>query len=277
MVYALPCGLGLPGHGLITRALAALPESCGLRHRGSDHHGLTDHHVLTRSAVRGTADRLGSARRGLTYRTVAEPEPPAAHRVGRGFISLYALAYMSTSLLFVAPLLVSLPLKVNSLVGIERAPSSLALVAGVGALLAMVGNPFFGKMSDRTASRWGMRRPWMVTGLVGGSLGILIVALAPNIPVVLAGWCIAQLFFNALLAAMVAVLPDQVPSVQRGQVSGVLGVCLPIASVCGAFVVKLFTGSLLTMFLAPCAIGGFFLLLFAVTLHDRRIASTGKP
>src|SRR6202022_983224 len=98
-------------------------------------------------------------------------------------------------MVFIAPLLVTLALKVNSLVGIERAPNSLALVAGTGALLAMVGNPFFGKMSDRTASRLGMRRPWMVIGLVGGSLGILIVALAPSIAVVLVGWCLAQLFF----------------------------------------------------------------------------------
>jgi hypothetical protein len=43
---------------------------------------------------------------------------------------------------------------------------------------------------------------------------------------------------------MVAVLPDQVPSVQRGLISGVLGVCTPIASVCGTFLVKLFAGSL---------------------------------
>jgi MFS family permease len=217
----------------------------------------------------------------LTDRTAAEaalePEPRAAHRVGWGFVSLYALAYMSTSLLFIAPLLVTLALKVDSLVGIERAPSSLALVAGTGALLAMVANPFFGKMSDRTASRLGMRRPWMVGGLAGGSLGIVIVALAPNIPVVLAGWCIAQLFFNALLAAMVAVLPDQVPSVQRGLVSGVLGVCLSVASVCGTFLVKLVTGNMLAMFLTPCAIGGFFILLFAVTLNDRRLAKAEKP
>ena len=168
-------------------------------------------------------------------------------------------------------------LKVNSLVGIEQAPNSLALVAGTGALLSIFANPFFGKMSDRTSSRLGMRRPWMVIGLVGGSLGILVVALAPNIPVVLVGWCIAQLFFNALLAAMVAVLPDQVPAAQRGQVSGVLGVCLPIASVTGTFVVQLFTGNQLAMFLAPCAIGGFFILLFAVTLKDRRLAKADKP
>jgi MFS family permease len=221
------------------------------------------------------------ARRGLKDRTAAEaalePELPGARRVGWGFISRYTLAYMSTSLLFLAPLLVTLALKVDSLVGIERAPDSLALVAGIGALVAMVANPFFGRMSDRTSSRLGMRRPWMVTGLAGGSLGIGIIALAPSIPVVLLGWCIAQLFFNALLATMVAVLPDQVPSVQRGLISGVLGVCTPIASVCGTFLVKLFAGSLLVMFLAPCAIGGFFVLLFAVTLNDRRLAKSDKP
>jgi MFS family permease len=170
-----------------------------------------------------------------------------------------------------------LALKINSLVGIDQAPNSLALVAGIGSLVAMFANPFFGRMSDRTSSHLGRRRPWIVMGLAGGSLGILIVAVAPDIPVVLAGWCIAQLFFNALLAAMVAVLPDQVPQAQRGQVSGVLGVCLPIASVSGTFLVQLFTGDQLAMFLAPCAVGGFFILLFAATLEDRRLAETDVP
>jgi MFS family permease len=141
----------------------------------------------------------------------------------------------------------------------------------------MLGNPFFGNLSDRTSSRLGMRRPWMVIGLVGGSLGVVIVALAPNILVVLVGWCMAQLLFNALLAALVAVLPDQVPIGQRGLVAGVLGICVPIASASGTFLVNLFTGSQLTMFLAPCAIGGFFVLLFAVTLKDRRLAKADKP
>jgi MFS family permease len=196
--------------------------------------------------------------------------------VGAGFIALYALAFISTSLLFLAPLLVTLALKVNSLVGTERAPNSLSLVAGVAALLAMVANPFFGKLSDRTASRWGMRRPWIVVGLLGGSFGVLVVAVAPNIPVVLVGWCIAQVFFNALLAALVAVLPDQVPSAQRGSVSGVLGICVPIASVTGTFLVKLFSGNQLAMFMVPCAIGGLFILIFAARLDDRRLTAD-KP
>ena len=200
-----------------------------------------------------------------------------AHRLGWGFISLYAAAYMSTILLLLAPLLVTLALKVEALVGIDRAPNSLALVAGLGALVAMVGNPFFGRMSDRTVSRLGMRRPWMVVGLLGGSLGIVVVALARSVPAVLVGWCVAQLFFNALQAALVAVVPDQVPVGQRGLVAGVLGVCLPIASVSGTFLVQLFTGNEVAMFLAPCAIGGLFILLFVVTLDDRRLDRARRP
>jgi MFS family permease len=202
---------------------------------------------------------------------------PGVQAVGWGFVALYAAAYVGTVLLFLAPLLVTLALKIASLVGIDRAPNSLALVAGVGALVAMVANPLFGRMSDRTVSRLGMRRPWMLAGLVGGSLGILVVALAPTVLVVLLGWCLAQLSFNALQAALVAVLPDQVPVDQRGSVAGVLGVCLPIASVSGTFLVQLFAGHQLAMFMVPCAIGGLLVLLFAVTLQDRHLDRSSRP
>jgi MFS family permease len=202
---------------------------------------------------------------------------PAQRRVGRLFIAFYTLAYLGCSLLFLAPLLVSLALKVNSLVGVDQAPNSLSLVAGVGSVVALVGNPLLGRLSDRTVSPLGMRRPWMVIGLLGGSLGILVVALAPNVPVVLVGWCIAQLFFNALLASLAAVLPDQVPTAQRGMVAGFIGICVPVASVSGTYLVKLFTGHQLAMFLAPCIVGGVLVLVFAATLDDRRLSAADRP
>jgi MFS family permease len=219
-------------------------------------------------------------------RSAVDPDPseptapsgrPAPAPVGRGFIALYTLAYASSCLMLIAPLLVTLALKVNSLVGIDRAPGNLSLVAGIGSLVALVGNPLAGRLSDRTTSPLGMRRPWMVAGWAGGTLGIFVVAVAPSIPVVLVGWCLAQLCFNALLAAMVAVLPDRVPTVQRGLVAGVLGICVPVASVSGTYLVDLFSGSQLAMFLVPCALGGFFILLFVARLDDRRLAAGDKP
>jgi MFS family permease len=100
--------------------------------------------------------------------------------------------------------------------------------------------------------------------------------MAPNIAVVVVGWCVAQLFFNAMLAALVAVLPDQIPVAQRGVVSGVLGVCLPVASVCGTYLVKLFSGSQLAMFTAPCLIAGAVLLAFVARLDDRPHLPAGR-
>ncbi len=198
-------------------------------------------------------------------------------RIGWKFITLYALAYMSTCLLFLAPILVSLALKVNTLVGIERAPSSLALIASIGALLAMFGNPFFGRLSDRTTSSLGRRRPWILLGLVVGSISILGVALAPSIELVLVAWCVAQLSFNAVLAPMVAVIPDQVPVSQRGFVAGILGVSMPIAAVTGTFLVKLFTPNLIGMFLAPCVVAGTFIVAFAVMMKDPPHPRTEEP
>ena len=99
---------------------------------------------------------------------------PAA--VGPIFVTTYALAYMSVALMLIAPLLVTLALKIRSLVGAEQAPQSLALVTGIGGLLSLFAGPVFGRLSDRTPSRFGMRRPWMVGGLAGG------VAASPSSP-----------------------------------------------------------------------------------------------
>jgi hypothetical protein len=60
-------------------------------------------------------------------RPAPEAASPGVHRVGWGFISLYTLAYMGTTLMSLAPVLVTLALKINSLVGIERAPTSLRI------------------------------------------------------------------------------------------------------------------------------------------------------
>jgi MFS family permease len=212
--------------------------------------------------------------RGVTTSDVREAQ---RDRVGPGFVARYALAYMSISLMLIAPLLVTLALKVRSLVGEDQAPGNLALVTGIGGLLSLFGNPVFGRLSDRTTSRFGMRRPWMLAGLLGGCLGTLLVAVAGSIPLVLVGWCLTQLSFSALQAALVAVLPDQVPVTQRGMVSGVLGVCVPTASVAGTFIVQLFEGHQVAMFLAPCLIGACFVVLFVVPLQDRRLAPDRRP
>ena len=197
-------------------------------------------------------------------------------RVGWGFIAIHALAYTGTWLALLTPVLVTIALKVRQLAP-DDAASNLSLVLGLGAFCALIGNPLFGRLSDRTTSRFGMRRPWLVGGMLVGAAALLLIATADTIAMVLIGWCLAQFAFNAVLAANIAVLPDQVPSAQRGTVAGVMGICLPLGQVGGTFLVQCVATSTLLSFMVPALIGVAFVLLFALVLRDRRLSPGQVP
>jgi MFS family permease len=192
----------------------------------------------------------------------------AARRVGWKFLALYAFGYTGIWMALLTPVVVSIALKLRQL-SPDAAAQDLALVLAVGAGVAIVSNPIFGHLSDRTRSRFGRRRPWLVAGLLCGVLALFLVAQAQSVGVVLLGWCLAQLAFNAVLAALVAVLPDQVPEEQRGTVSGIIAVCLPVGQALGTIVVREVADSTLLMFLLPAALGGAAVLTFALWLPDR--------
>jgi MFS family permease len=213
------------------------------------------------------------ARRGRAV--WSRPQEPSTS-VGWPVMLAFVLAFVSTSLMLIAPLLVTLALKVGTVTSEAQAPGALASVAGAGGLVALVANPLFGRLSDRTTSRFGRRRPWMVIGLAGGVLGTLVVATATTLLWVVIGWCVAQLFFNALLAALVAVLPDRFPSAQRGTMAGILGICTPIASVAGTYLVQLFDSSTMAMLLGPCGIGAVFVLAFVLVLREDRASRVAR-
>jgi MFS family permease len=203
--------------------------------------------------------------------TVLPSDVESLRPVTARFVFLYAFAYAGVWLALLTPMLVTIALRVRELAP-HHAAGVLALTLGVGAFFAMVGNPVFGRLSDRTISRFGMRRPWLVGGMLLGTASLAIIARAPDIPMLLFGWCLAQLAFNAVLAAIVAVLPDHVPAVQQGTVAGVLGMCMPIGQAGGTFLVQALPDSILLRFLVPACVGLVAVLLFAVLLPDRRLS-----
>lgn len=196
-------------------------------------------------------------------------------RVGWPLMAVYGLAYVGLWMALLPPILLGLAMRVREIAP-AHAAGSLSLVVGVGALIALFANPFFGRLSDRTTSRFGMRRPWLVTGALGGLAGLAIVAVAASIPQLLLGWCVAQLAFNAQLAALTAILADQVPMAQRGTVSGVVNVSMPLGMVGGTFLVEALARSTLAVFLVPAAIAVASALLLAGMLPDCRLAA-GRP
>jgi MFS family permease len=127
-------------------------------------------------------------------------------RVGFGFISAYAGSAMAV---FV-PLILTLALRIQQLDAAGKA-GDLALVTAVGSILTLLANPFLGRLSDRTTWRLGMRRPFLIGGALLEATGLLMLAVAPALLVVLVSWCLVAIGFAAVLSAALAVLPDQVP------------------------------------------------------------------
>lgn len=198
-------------------------------------------------------------------------------RAGRWFIAAFTICYITMWMALLAPLIITIALKVQLLVGPAAAPGVQALVLGVAALFALIGNPLAGRLSDRTTWRLGMRKPWMIVGAIGGLLSTVLLAVAPSVPVLLLAACLAQLFWNALLAAVIALVPDQIPEAQRGAVSGVLGIGLPVGTVLGTFSVQLVAGNLLLMFLIPAIAAVVGTVILLVSFTDRRLEKAERP
>jgi MFS family permease len=192
--------------------------------------------------------------------------PDAARpRASARFVAIYALAYAALWLALLTPAIITLALRVRQLAA-DNAAEPISRVLMAGAIVALVSNPVFGALSDSTRSRFGRRRPWLVGGVLCGCASLAVIGLAPTVNVVLLGWCAAQLSFNAVLAAMVAIIPDRIPPAQRGTVVGILGVCMPIGQITGTYLVQLLSVSMLMALLVPGAIGVAGILALAYTL-----------
>ncbi len=188
----------------------------------------------------------------------------------RGFIALYALGYVGAYIALITPVATTLALKVGEL-DPEGKETSLGLISAIGALVAIVSNALTGALSDRTRSGLGRRRPWIIAGSAGGVVALAIVGFAPNLVVATLGWILAQLTLNMVLAALQALLPDQVPLEQRARVSSVLGISQQVSPLLGigiAYGVQAAGGGIGLMFLIPGIIGALMLALLVAKIRD---------
>ncbi|WP_082600949.1 MFS transporter [Agromyces sp. Root81] len=165
-------------------------------------------------------------------------------------IYLLALIELAAIGALVTPLVVALSLKVLQIVPEGEKEAALGLITAVGAVCAMLSNPLFGHLSDRTTSRFGRRRPWIVAGTLGGLAGALVMVVASDVPVLLLGWALSQIAYNATLAALSALLADQVPEAQRAKASGIFGAFGFLGMVPAMIVAALFASQLTVVLLA---------------------------
>ena len=194
-----------------------------------------------------------------------------APTVGRGNPWTYTIgmpvAMLGLYIALLPPVLVAMALKVAEIAPQDQA-GVLGLALGIGAFAAMVANPLAGRFSDRTVGRFGMRRPWIIGGTVVGFAALVVVATTGSTAVLVIAWAVTQVAYNAVIAALTAIMPDHVTRSQRGRVAALLGLAQNVALVGGTFLVQLFSTSA-TQMIVPGAVGSAVVVLYGLLFRDR--------
>lgn len=199
-----------------------------------------------------------------------EPTEPAKPR----YVIWLLVAQFVFFVALLGPAIVGVGLKIQALVHAgaipaDQATAASAVLGGVGAFFAAVANVVVGRVSDRTTSKWGRRRIWVVLGGLIMTLGFVIMATGPNLAVATIGWAIAQLGANMTLAPFTATIADQVPKFQRGKVTSWLGIAQNVGVLGGTTVAAMFADNLILMFVGPSILAVLVLIIFAIALPDQ--------
>lgn len=194
--------------------------------------------------------------------------PPAEELapVGAKYIWLMVLAQFGVFVAFITPLAISLSIRIA-----ELAPNNqefLAYITGAGAFAAMISSPFLGVASDRTRTRFGRRRPYMIGGAILGMVSLLVMATAPTVLLLGAGWVLAQIGWGQVLNNLLFSMADRLPEQQRGKVAGLTGFATQVAPVVGVVVAGGFATQNILLFLIPGFIGLMFVLLFVLFIRE---------
>ncbi|GCE77105.1 MFS transporter [Cellulomonas biazotea] len=204
-------------------------------------------------------------------RALAEPTA----RTSRVWVAWLVLASIGLWSGFFGPIQVLLAQQAE-VVSPDHKEAVLSLVTGVGAAVSMVLNPVWGAFSDRTVLRVGRRLPWVVGGAAGGAVAMLLLARADTVPAMVLAWALAQAGLNAMLAAITAVVPDQVPVRERGVVGGVLAIAQTVGVIAGSGVAAA-TGSIAAGYLTLAAVLVVTTLPYALDSRDIALPRELRP
>ena len=199
--------------------------------------------------------------------TITATKPPRV-KSPRGYVGSFALSSFGIYVALLAPVYGGLSVKIQEMSGLDAAPALLGLLTGAGALFSTLVQPVAGRLSDRTTSRFGMRRPFILAGGIGTAIFLVLSGLAPNYPLLLISWCFVQLCANFALAAHHTTLADQVPEARRGGVSGIIGAVTPAAILGGALFLTLLPTTFLR-FTVPAIFGLITIIVFVIVLKDK--------
>ena len=177
--------------------------------------------------------------------TAADTTAPAAFAepkklVPGAWIALFATAWLGIWMAQLTPIQLLLPTQIEKHLGSTNWVDNVVafgIVSGIAGVCALIAFPLTGALSDRTTSRFGRRRPWILGGAVLFAVGLILLGAQTTIVGIGVFWSVALTGFCVLTAALTAVISDQVPVNQRGVVSSWISAPQAIGTILGLLLV----------------------------------------
>jgi MFS family permease len=193
-----------------------------------------------------------------------------------GFQILYGLANTVIGLGNITFFTLLLPASIAQ-VAPHNQTNTFIIISALGAGAAILTNPLVGALSDRTTSPLGRRLPWLLIGLLVLGGAMLLLAYASSVLIVGLGTVLLQIAINILLAALSAIIPDQVPLRQRATVSAVGGMAPLVGGLLGQILVGQVIKNVASSFLDLALLSVGLVLLFSLVLRDERLPKQNVP
>lgn len=137
-----------------------------------------------------------------------------------------------------------IPLLVQRFVGESVKGSYVGYMRLWALMIALLVQALMGMLSDRSSSRWGRRRPFIVIGTLAEVVVFTLIGLAAGVEGMKGYWVLFALYVLSMIssntahAATQGLIPDLVPEHLRGRASGVKALLeLPLPLVFTSFVV----------------------------------------
>jgi MFS family permease len=175
-----------------------------------------------------------------TQTTAVFAEP--TRKVSGRWIAFFAMAWLGIWMAQLTPIQVLLPVQIEA----ELKASfwvdnvvAFGIISGISGACAVIAYPLTGALSDRTTSRFGRRRPWIVIGTLLFALALIVLGSQTTMVGIGIFWSLALIGFCVLTAALTATISDQVPVNQRGYVSGWLSAPQAVGIILGVALVTM--------------------------------------
>ncbi|GAA0994138.1 MFS transporter [Subtercola frigoramans] len=186
------------------------------------------------------------------------------------FSALLVLSQFFVLFSVLTPVVVALSIKLTTIVPPEEVAGVQGLVGGLTALCSIVATPIVGNLSDRTRSRFGRRRPWLIGGVLLGTAALLLVGMAETVLFVLVGSILAGVGFNATAAAIGGLYADRVPTKWHGRVGALIGVATNFAAIAGAAIATALAPNIVLIFVIPGVLAIIVVSILAAVIKDSK-------